>query len=51
MSLTHVFAALEAAVTDGIIARYAVGGAVAATFYIEPAATQDNMRAGRSRTD
>ena len=41
MSLIHVFAALEAAVTDGIIARYAVGGAVAAAFYIEPAATQD----------
>jgi len=32
---------LEAAVADGIIERYAIGGAVGATFYIEPAATQD----------
>jgi hypothetical protein len=27
--------------TDGVIQRYAIGGAVGATFYIEPAATLD----------
>jgi len=27
--------------TDGIISHYALGGAVAATFYLEPAATLD----------
>ena len=27
--------------TDGIIGRYAIGGAVGATFYLEPAATLD----------
>jgi len=26
---------------DGVIDRYAIGGAVAATFYLEPAATED----------
>ena len=41
VALLEVFAELEAAVADGIIERYAVGGAVGATFYIEPAATQD----------
>jgi len=41
MALLDIFAELEAAVADGIIERYAVGGAVGATFYIEPAATQD----------
>lgn len=41
MALIDIFAELEAAVTDGIVKRYAVGGAVGATFYIEPAATQD----------
>ncbi len=41
MALLAIFAELEAAVADGIVERYAVGGAVGATFYIEPAATQD----------
>jgi len=41
MALLDIFAELEAAVADGIVGRYAVGGAVGATFYIEPAATQD----------
>jgi len=41
MALLAIFAELEAAVADGMVARYAVGGAVGATFYIEPAATQD----------
>jgi len=40
MALLAIFAELEAAVADGIVERYAVGGAVGATFYIEPAATQ-----------
>ena len=41
MALLAIFAELEAAVADSIVARSAVGGAVGATFYIEPAATQD----------
>jgi hypothetical protein len=36
-----VFAELDAAKAAGVLSRYAVGGAVAATFYIEPAATED----------
>ena len=41
MALQRIFAELEAALGDGIIDRYAIGGAVGATFYIEPSATQD----------
>jgi len=41
MGFRTVFAELDAAVSAGVIARYALGGAVAATFYIEPAATED----------
>ncbi len=41
MALQDIFAELESALTDGIIERYAIGGAVGATFYIEPSATQD----------
>ena len=41
MALPDIFAELEAALTDGILERYAIGGAVGATFYIEPSATQD----------
>ena len=41
MALEHIFAELEAARAGGIIERYAIGGAVGATFYIEPSATQD----------
>ena len=41
MAMQRIFAELEAALTDGIISRYAIGGAVGATFYIEPSATQD----------
>ena len=41
MALQHIFAELEAALANGIIERYALGGAVGATFYIEPSATQD----------
>ena len=41
MALHDIFAELEAALADGILERYALGGAVGATFYIEPSATQD----------
>ena len=41
MALHDIFAALEGALTEGIIERYAIGGAVGATFYIEPSAIQD----------
>ena len=41
MALQRIFAELEAALHDGIFDRYAIGGAVGATFYIEPSATQD----------
>lgn len=41
MALQYIFAELEAALTDGVIERYAIGGAVGATFYIEPNAAQD----------
>lgn len=40
MALQHIFSELEAARTDGVIERYAFGGAVGPTFYIEPSATQ-----------
>lgn len=41
MGFRTVFAELDAAMATGVINRYALGGAVAATFYIEPAATED----------
>lgn len=41
MALSDIFRELAAAKVDGIIDRYAVGGAVGATFYIEPSATED----------
>ena len=41
MDFRTVFAELDAAQAAGVLSRYAVGGAVAATFYIEPAATED----------
>jgi hypothetical protein len=36
-----VIEAMNRMEADGIVDRYAIGGAVGATFYIEPAATQD----------
>jgi hypothetical protein len=39
--LKEVFAVVNSMETDGIIERYALGGAVAATFYLEPIATID----------
>lgn len=41
MALIDVFSELTAAREAGLFDRYAVGGAVAATVYLEPAATED----------
>lgn len=41
MALKDVFVAVNALVADGVIADWALGGAVAATFYLEPVATID----------
>lgn len=41
MGLKDVFAAVNALVADGVIEDWALGGAVAATFYLEPVATLD----------
>jgi hypothetical protein len=40
-SLSKVLSELAAARRDGMLDRYAIGGAVGATFYVEPAATED----------
>ena len=40
-SFLKIFAELEAAVAAGVLRRYAVGGAIAATFYLEPTETED----------
>jgi hypothetical protein len=41
MNLKDGFAIVNRMEADGIIERYALGGAVAATFYLEPVATVD----------
>lgn len=41
MSISAVIAVVNEMAADGIIERYAIGGAVAATFYLEPMATLD----------
>jgi hypothetical protein len=41
MSIEKVVSVLNRMRSDGIIERYAVGGAVAATFYLEPFSTVD----------
>ena len=41
MNIKHTIAAINQMQTDGIIERYAIGGAVGATFYLEPVATLD----------
>lgn len=41
MTLTRVFDELRAAREAGVIGPYAVGGAIAAAVYVEPAATED----------
>lgn len=40
-SLAKVLSELAEALKEGVLDRYAIGGAVGATFYIEPAATED----------
>lgn len=41
MGLADVFVVVNGMQADGVIGRYALGGAVAATFYLEPVATVD----------
>lgn len=41
MRLGDVFVVVNRMQADGVIERYALGGAVAATFYLEPVSTID----------
>jgi hypothetical protein len=41
MQIKNVLAEINRMQADGVIASYAIGGAVGATFYLEPAATLD----------
>lgn len=41
MKIREVIATLNRMCADGVAQRYAIGGAVGATFYVEPAATAD----------
>lgn len=41
MRIREVIVALNQMQADGIVARYAIGGAVGATFYLEPVSTLD----------
>ena len=41
MNIREVIAAINQMQSDGVIERYAIGGAVGATFYLEPIATLD----------
>ena len=41
MKIREVIAAINGMQADGVIEKYAVGGAVGATFYLEPVATLD----------
>lgn len=41
MNLKKVLLEINAMEADGIVDRYAIGGAVGATFYLEPVATLD----------
>ena len=41
MDIKEVIIALNQMQTDGVVERYAIGGAVGATFYLEPVATLD----------
>lgn len=41
MNIRNTIAAINQMQSDGVIERYAIGGAVGATFYLEPAATLD----------
>ena len=41
MDIKQVIATLNQMQTDGVLAQYAIGGAVGATFYLEPVSTLD----------
>lgn len=41
MKIQEVITAINQMQADGVIERYAIGGAVGATFYLEPVATLD----------
>lgn len=41
MRIQDVFIALNQMEADGVVDRYAIGGAIGATFYLEPVATLD----------
>src|SRR5580693_5795801 len=41
MSISKVIALVNQMEADGVVRRYAIGGAVGATFYLEPVATLD----------
>jgi hypothetical protein len=41
VNIKHTIAAINQMQADGVIQRYAIGGAVGATFYLEPVATLD----------
>ena len=41
MNIRNTIAAINQMLADGIIEQYAIGGAVGATFYLEPVATLD----------
>ena len=41
MNIQHAIAQINQMQADGVIERYAIGGAVGATFYLEPVATLD----------
>lgn len=41
MNIQEVIAAINRMQADGVIERYAIGGAVGATFHLEPVATMD----------
>ncbi|MHB8521036.1 MAG: hypothetical protein ACYDH9_09790 [Limisphaerales bacterium] len=41
MNIREVIKTVNQMETDGVVDRYAIGGAVGATFYLEPVATLD----------
>lgn len=41
MNITNTIATINQMRADGVIEHYAIGGAVGATFYLEPVATLD----------
>ena len=41
MNIKDTIATIDQMQADGVIKRYAIGGAVGATFYLEPVATLD----------